>query len=484
MSIDRSPSRRMPRAAAVAAVIGAVTVAVALGAGCLPIGATATDRADDWDPQVLEVARTVERLRGLEFRRPVEVRSLPDARFERTLVTTDDDLSARERRDLDWAERAVRALGLLGSDVGLLDAWNVSLGPQTAAYYESGTDRITMRDGPLTPAVRVTLAHELVHALQDQVFGLDRVQRRSPAPLTVDAVIEGDATRTEERYLAQLPRAQRRAAIDEAEAQADAADDVVLGLDAALVPDLVRLQQSAPYSLGPLLVEGAKSRWWGGVNGLYRRPPRSEAALVSPWMLGRAGGLGALDEQPLGAGERRIGPRERIDAFGLYVLLASRIGPDRALAAADRWGGDEWIVLERDGVTCSRVTVRSRTGPGVAVLADAAERWAAAMSPGTASTSVADRRVALTGCSDGSAAGPAPAGADAVEEFLWWRNYLFAEIGFSQPESVARCAADRTARDPVLVPFSSASTGATDADVAALWARVDVLSEECGGDGP
>jgi hypothetical protein len=49
---------------------------------------------------------------------------------------------------------------------------------------------------------------------------------------------------------------------------------------------------------------------------------------------------------------------------------------------------------------------------------------------------------------------------------------------------VARCAADRTARDPVLVPFSSASTGATDADVAALWARVDVLSEECGGDVP
>ena len=53
------------------------------------------------------------------------------------------------------------------------------LGSDTLAFYDPRTQDVYVRGTDTTaPATRVTLAHELTHALQDQHFDLRALQRR------------------------------------------------------------------------------------------------------------------------------------------------------------------------------------------------------------------------------------------------------------------------------------------------------------------
>jgi hypothetical protein len=470
------------------ALVGALVVT-----GCSLDPRAATDRAGDWDPEVLEVARQVERLRGLEFREPVRVRYLPQDRFERSQRTDPDDLTRADRRRLDETAQALRTLALIGPDVDLLAAFDAAT--EGIGYYDPATKVITMPGTGPTPVDRAILAHELTHALQDQVFGLGGVTRRGAAPLMVDAVVEGDATRTGFRYYWSLPARERRAidAADDASADdaaaetaADPAADDASADDAAdpAAVDALDLQAAAPYALGRLLVENAKWRRYGGVNSLYRRPPPTEAPLVSPWRLGDGDPPGPGPEPVIAADETRIGKPDRIDAFGLYMLLASRIGADRALAAADRWGGDSWAVVRRGDTVCSRIAVRSRSRAGLPVVRDAIESWAASLPAGVASATTEGRIVTLTACDDGTSTAPMRDGVDGTLALIWDRNDTFQAL-YSYPESVARCVADRIVREPVIRPLSSLATEeATDAEVEAFRDRVGQLADACGGDPP
>ena len=50
-----------------------------------------------------------------------------------------------------------------------------TLSEGTLAYYDPSGEQVFVRGTELTPAVRVTLAHELAHVLQDQHFDLERL---------------------------------------------------------------------------------------------------------------------------------------------------------------------------------------------------------------------------------------------------------------------------------------------------------------------
>ena len=71
--------------------------------------------------------------------------------------------------------------------------------------YQPATKHVYVRGTALTPDVRVTLAHELTHALQDQevdLAGLERLQ--GEAGSAARATIEGDAVVNEQAYAATL----------------------------------------------------------------------------------------------------------------------------------------------------------------------------------------------------------------------------------------------------------------------------------------
>ena len=82
-----------------------------------------------------------------------------------------------DEADLARSEAQLRAVGLVAGGVDLLDSVSDLQQSGVLAYYDPKRERITVRGKELDVARRVTLAHELTHALQDQHFDLESLQR-------------------------------------------------------------------------------------------------------------------------------------------------------------------------------------------------------------------------------------------------------------------------------------------------------------------
>ena len=70
-------------------------------------------------------------------------------------------------------------------------------------FYDPETDELVVRGAALTPYVRTTIAHELVHALDDQHLDLDRPEydeADDEIGFGFSSVVEGNARRVENAY--------------------------------------------------------------------------------------------------------------------------------------------------------------------------------------------------------------------------------------------------------------------------------------------
>ena len=132
---------------------------------------------------------------GLEVQRPVRfaVQSRTDARaFIETQLT--EELGPAE---LAGTDRSYKLFGLLpeGLDLRalLLDLYT----EQVVGYYDPETDRLYVVEGVTAEAAAPVVAHELVHALQDQHAPLDSLvarERGNDRQMAAQAAAEGQAT--------------------------------------------------------------------------------------------------------------------------------------------------------------------------------------------------------------------------------------------------------------------------------------------------
>ena len=350
------PATSMVRTRSTARFVGLVSLVLCLGGG---LAGAAT--APKWDPRVAPIARKVEKLRGLDFLQPVGVEYLSDAAFAKRVALDQGKLDASDKADLRRSQSQLAAIGLLPPGVDLVGAVSSLQSSGVLAYYDPKTKRVVVRGQELTPATEVTLAHELTHALQDQHFNLKRmrsVAEREHASAALTALVEGDARRVDQLYAAQLPAA-RRTSYEQSRAEdSSRASDAI---HAAGVPDSLVVLFQSPYLLGPPMLEVAESLdGKDAVDELFREPPRSESAFLTPTSLADGDDTVGVDRPKLRDGERADGKPDVFGAFGLYLMLSSRIDPVRALAAADGWGGDAMITLRRGDTACVRATFAGR----------------------------------------------------------------------------------------------------------------------------
>jgi hypothetical protein len=145
-------------------------------------GALAFGSSDDAEPdgaglpsaeRIQKIERDVERLRDRKFKKRVvpEVVSADDAR-EAALRDLDDVYTPAQRQA---DEELLKLLALVPADTDVLEVLNAISGEQVIGYYDTRRKelRLVSGNGADSPAlVDITLAHEMVHALEDQVFGL------------------------------------------------------------------------------------------------------------------------------------------------------------------------------------------------------------------------------------------------------------------------------------------------------------------------
>jgi hypothetical protein len=320
------------------------------------------------DEQLREVAAVVERLRRLRFR------DVPDP-----VYLSAEDLEERVREvassevppgSLATDSRALVALGALPPGTDLREILLDSVGGSVAGFYDpENGELVVIRSGQgrLDGFSRTVLAHELTHALTDQVHGLPPLDATPPAGeedrmLAEAAVVEGDASLLMQQYLVG-----HVSFVEQVRALGMALSSEV---DVAALPYHLQREATFPYLEGlefacNLHAQGG----WTAVDRAYRALPTTSAQVLFPdrYRAGE-GAVDARDPGPAGA-SWKPSPTMSLGAAQLQWLFEAPGGdPDRSLddplGRAAAWAGGELRVWA-DG---------DRTALGVALVQRAGER--------------------------------------------------------------------------------------------------------------
>jgi hypothetical protein len=480
--VDDRPARpRRRRLRLVLAAVVAVALVAAV-AGFVALRSDGSKYPDEWDPRVRSYVEVVEEERGLTFEHPVRVRFLDDAAFEKSVRADAKDLDPDERQEIEETTSVFRALGLIGGDVDLFEAFNDATGSGTLAYYAFDTETITVRGTELTLASRGTLVHELTHALQDQRFGVgDRIKRLGKQaadgrPTTeVDAlraIVEGDAERVADLYRASLDTKDRTAL-----EKAEGADTEQALTDYEDLPQVVVALLGAPYALGQALTETITAKDTKVLDRLLKDPPPDDSVLLDPLKA-----LDAIDDPAdveipaLGQGEKKVDSGQ-MGALVTYLMLAERIPLREALATADTWAGDAFVAFTRDGVVCARVDYTATTGDAARQLVSAFDDWIAA-APGTQASVERDGdRVTFESCDPGEdAAKTREASQDALQLVATRASVSSTLVASGAPAPLARCFGRRIVDEYSVADLTDPAFGADD---PAVTARIQEIARDC-----
>jgi len=393
-----------------------------------------------WDPRVQDLVRFVEAERGLTFEYPVPVDFLTPEQFRDELTTETTDITPKDRRELLASEAIMRALGLLDGDIDLLDEFNTISTEGVAAFYDPARKRVFVPDGPLTPSLRATLAHELTHALQDQHYDLSAMQNDAPddQASAQRALIEGDAQRIQQAYAGSLSdsdMAQYREETKRATAESRRALEGV--------PPIIRAFFESPYVLGEglmeaLLLDGGPSR----INQAFVEPPTSEEHLLDPFTYLDGDDPIEVSKPALAGGETEVDTGD-LGAITWYLLLAERLDPRTALRAVDGWGGDSYVIYRSQGRFCVRAAFQGDDLAETAEMERALTAWVDTMPQASAALTRDGPILTLRSCDPGpDVSSPMRDIAERALLIPLVRTSLTAGIeggGLERP--VARCAA-------------------------------------------
>ena len=425
-------------------LVGVVVMAVVLvvSGGVIAANASGGDSLfpAKWDPRIAPIARQVEKLRGLKFKHPVDVKFLSVKEFEQEVGVDASQLTDEDRTEMKQQEAALRALGLIDSDTDMLKAVDTAQKSAVLALYDFNKKEILVRGSKLDAQRRVTLAHELTHVLQDQHFNLNELQEKAAESTTSDTsvftgLVEGDASRIEDLYLEKL------SAKDKAEHERlTASEGERVESESGDVPEIVQFVFGAPYAFGPanatvLAEDGGNA----AVNDALTGPVPTSRMFIQPGVVSKGQ---EVEEPQIPAGATAVGEDAAIGAFDVYLLLASQIDAVQALSAADGIAGGRQTSFEKGKRVCTRVELAADGRDAATVARRALREWAKAR-PKEGSVKVFDKELGFEACDPGKVArAPSDARFRDAAEILATRSAVTVEAvknGLDGP--TARCVA-------------------------------------------
>jgi hypothetical protein len=351
-----------------AALVTAIAL-LAAGAGALPAGLTGVDLARaagaalqaqtfDATANYESIAQRAAELRGLPLRQEVTRTVLSPDQFRARMV--DELNNAESLESIENSRRLMVKLGLLAPD---LDLYALELEFRTGVVlgqYDPETKQLYVISGNegVGQLERVTLAHELTHALQDQHYDIRKLMPKdsdnSDRDLAVSSLLEGDALILEEMYQNHVMTRQER---DDKRRQERSLSSSVR-FDR--LPLVIVEETYFPYTEGPrfminaLGADAIRTAITTGtgyaelVNRLFENPPTSTAQIIHPekYLAGAQPIPVAFPDLAAALGEGWKQARKdllgEIDHRILIQQLVNRELGDRAAAG---WAGDAFALL-------------------------------------------------------------------------------------------------------------------------------------------
>lgn len=378
-------------------LIGLSLAGLVLTAGC-ERGASDDGRFGrdvQWGPYADKVRETIpeiERSTGLTFKTAPKLEVRTKAQVREFVVGKFNEQNSAE--ELANEEIVYKTLGLVPQNLDLRSFLLDLYTEQIVGYYDPAKDVLYVVEGAPREIARITVAHELIHALQDQYLDLDSLQRTtgdSDRLLAAQAVIEGQATYEqmismvggESNIATRLPGGwdQLRTMIR------DQHDEMPVF---ATAPILIQEALIFPYLSGAEFVRRFKQQR-PGASPLDSLPASTEQVLHTRAFFGS--GRDAPTRVTLPA--PRTGTRQyenNLGELGIRIFVYQH-GKDQnaALRAAAGWDGDRYML------------VRAGNGYGIAWLTV----WDSAVDAAEFSGSLAESILQRYGGSlSGSAGGP------------------------------------------------------------------------------
>jgi hypothetical protein len=296
--------------------------------------------------QVAELIAATEEIRGLPFLETPTVAILDAAEFTARV-------SALISEDLDEEETAAdaRLLALLGMLDPGLDLYSFLIDlytEQVAGFYDGDTRELVVPASPdgFTALQKITVVHELVHALTDQHFEFNsEYELRTDSGNGDDAsallaLVEGDATYFQLLYLQEL------SPIEAVQAAAEALSIDSTILDAA--PPWLAADLTFPYEQGLTFVGSLVSN--GGIAGVdkgYLDPPQTTEQVLDPASYLRGEPPVDLPGLSLSLSGWEVHDEGSWGEWGLRLLLMDTLSPGVNTQTAAGWGNDQFVAFAR-----------------------------------------------------------------------------------------------------------------------------------------
>ena len=366
-------------------ITGIIVAALALGVvtACTPPPASTPQQ------QVDRIIAFVEQARGHTFVTKPVVDFESDAAFQAAVLANLD-----AQRDAVTEDQTVfRALGWTAPGQDLFAAYRRAFSVGVVGFYDPATKVLKVRGTQLTAGVREVIAHELTHALDDQIFGIDEtpgVSLLDERNIAFLVAVEGSAARGQNQYYASM------SAADQLQSTLG---KLSLNLDPALLTVPVALigLTGASYLQGPRFInaEAARGPFPAGVDAVFGRFPTTEEQAWDPAKYDAGEPAVAVATPPAD------GPVIRSGTFGqflLTLLVDQGVSVDGSLDPVTKgWAGDAYVAYTKGDASCLRVDTRMDTAGQATNLRGALSLWGL-FHAGSSVTALDATTVRVTAC--------------------------------------------------------------------------------------
>ena len=438
---------RQQRARKSALLMSAVLLLAAASWGLSEWKPFAYNWPDKWDTRLAPLASFVEKQTGYSFRHPVSARFLNDKEFNKLVVNDEADLSTDDKQYYADLDALLRTLGLANGSFDSFSGLNDLSSGNTLAYY-SPTDRemvirsdaAALKGGELSASLRAVVVHELAHALQDQEFGLARIDRRhttSEESVAMTAILEGHANAAENMYVEEN--------FDDKELELYQKDTTSSDTKVKSIPEVLSAQQSAPYVFGPTFIAALKQKGQQAITDVFlKKQPRSLAQIILPSKY-FAGEEPTEIEPPAVPSKNEYALSDQLNQLDIYFILVRALGALEALKLSDMWGNGHYTAYRAKdkngkGKFCVAMNVAGSTSTGTQKISAAFSTWAKTSTLANAQVKETEDHVAVSVCDPGTKVKHSLPTTDDTSQ-IFWRASDMAFIMRSEENTDAECVA-------------------------------------------